>query len=78
MARIRSFSVSFILRSRSAIIFSCFFIRIVVALVSTAMASMKIKVIGYPSNVKFTAKNGYVKKQLMDTTLKTAEKIPHA
>ena len=49
------------LRSRSAIIFSCFFIRIVVALVSTAMASMKIKVIGYPSNVKFTAKNGYVK-----------------
>ena len=56
LARIRSFSASLICRSRSAISCSCFFSRMIAALARSEIVSIKIKVIGYPFSVKFSAK----------------------
>ena len=50
---------------------------VVMALVATVMVNMAMNVIGYPVNVKFNAKNGYVNRKFMQTTPTRQAKNPY-
>ncbi|GFI50815.1 hypothetical protein IMSAGC020_02025 [Lachnospiraceae bacterium] len=76
-ARIRSFSASLSLCSRSAIISSCRVSFVVMALIVIVMISIQTKVTGYPLRVKLISKNGKVKNPLIKITQNREEIIPY-